>query len=151
MACYLNTTVHKTDDYVCNNVLHGLYYGSHKLPTRITDVAKQHRKRGVFPSADGWKKPEPEVYSGMKQILDDAQKDTNVVVSREYYAAYLSYHRGLAGEFLWDSCSAWSPRRQATESPPTQLNSTSAPTPSPSIVLSRLEGSQSCLRAGAMF
>ncbi|KAF2240231.1 hypothetical protein BU26DRAFT_443196, partial [Trematosphaeria pertusa] len=36
-------------------------------------------RRKVFPNGERWKRPEPELYSLMKEILREARKDPNVV------------------------------------------------------------------------
>ncbi|KAI0534966.1 hypothetical protein GGR58DRAFT_28432 [Xylaria digitata] len=37
------------------------------------------RRKKVFPNGERWKRPEPELYSLMKEILREARKDPNVV------------------------------------------------------------------------
>ncbi|KAJ0368471.1 hypothetical protein COL26b_010890 [Colletotrichum chrysophilum] len=39
-------------------------------------------RKGVFPRGERWKTPEPELYSSMKKVLHDAQKDPEVVGDR---------------------------------------------------------------------
>ena len=39
-------------------------------------------RRKVFPNGERWKKPAPELYSSMKEILREARKDMKVLADR---------------------------------------------------------------------